>query len=62
MKIPKKFTHGNGAKANTVGALIKQLELLPKSLKVKQGFGNNAILVVYNSSTENPHLEIIEED
>ena len=46
-------------KCRTVGALIKQLETLPKTLPIRQSFGLGVQPVVYNVKTD-AHLEFEE--
>lgn len=60
--IPKHFYHGdNQPTVSTVGELREILAELPDGLKVKAGFSNCAMLVVYNIASD-PHLEIEEGD
>ena len=57
-KIPKLFS-GTGAKAQTVGQLIKQLEKLPKSLSIMQDYPNlGCKVVVSNVNWDSIHLTI----
>lgn len=68
MKIPTKFCNCNDkkfpVKVKTVGALIKALEELPKTLPIRQGFGKGCILSVANVGMKSmkPFLEIEEID
>jgi len=58
-KIPKKFYQGSLKKptAKTVGDLKKQLDKLPNTLNIEQGFGKGVELVVYNINQQDTHLE-----
>ena len=38
-------------KCRTVGALIKELQKLPKTLGIRQGFGDGVKPTVYNAKT-----------
>ncbi len=46
-------------KCKSVGKLIEELSRLPKTLPIRQGFGDGVKLVVYNSNTE-AFLELTE--
>lgn len=52
------FFKTNFRPVKTVGALIKQLEKLPKSMKISQGFGEGVKLGVYNYSETAKDLEL----
>lgn len=48
-------------KCRTVGKLIEELQKLPKTLPIRQGFGDGVSIEVYNISTD-AHLEFEEID
>ena len=59
--IPKAFYNGdNKPWAGTVGKLIDELQRLPRNLDVRHGFTEGCNLVVYNVTTDDAHLEIID--
>ncbi len=61
-KIPKLFS-SKGAKAQTVGELIRQLQKLPQSLHIKQDYPDlGCKVVVYNKNEESIHVAITECD
>lgn len=57
-KIPEKFYKGSLKKptAKTVGDLKRQLDKLPNTLNIEQGFGKGVGLVVYNINQHDIHL------
>ena len=61
-KIPEKYCKRNINKprAYTVKELRKLLKQLPNNLPIEQGFEGGVMLIVYNVSRGNPHLEFIE--
>ena len=57
-KVPRLFST-KGAKAQTVGELIKQLQKLPQSLHIKQDYPNLGCRVyVCNVSMDTIHVSI----
>ncbi len=60
--MPKKELPRNIPVCRTVGDLLKELEKLPRTLAIKQGFGNGVKPVVYNINCiwSKPQLEFNE--
>ena len=62
--IPKKFWHASERKpvAYTVEDLIEILQELPPELPLTAGFGEGAMVVLYNIDREGMHVEVVECD
>ena len=62
--IHKDFYHNTGQPilCDTVGEVIEQLNRLPKTLNIGQGFGETVRITVYNISSDNPHVAFDEVD
>jgi hypothetical protein len=62
--IPKKFWHASEPSpvAYTVEDLIEILQELPPELPLTAGFGEAAMVVLYNIDREGMHVEVVECD
>ena len=60
--IPKKFWYDSEPTpaAYTVGELIEILQELPPELALSAGFGDGAMVVLYNINRDGMHVEVTE--